>query len=237
MKKAKAKATAKTRTKRAAAEPARRGRRDPERTRAALLAAAIAEFAQKGLAGARVDEIAARARVNKQLVYHHFGNKNDLFRVALEEVYRRIRAEELALHLGDLAPKAAMERLVVFTFDYLAAHPEFIAMLNDENRHGAVHVAASKDVRALNFPVVKLIGTTLESGVADGVFRADMDPVDVYISIAGLVYFFFSNHRTLSAIFGRDLSAPRSVAARRRHVVRFVLSALAPDKNVPAQIV
>ncbi|MFC0389070.1 TetR/AcrR family transcriptional regulator [Muricoccus vinaceus] len=210
-------------------EPERaRGRRDPENTRRVLLEAAIGEFAAKGLAGARVDEIAARAGVNKQLVYHHFGTKEDLYAAALEAVYAGIRAQERALHLADLAPREAMERLVGFSFDYLAAHPEFVALLNDENQHGARHVRASAGLREMHSPLIGLLGETLARGAAGGVFRADLDPVDVYISIAGLSYFFFSNNRTLSAIFGARLGTRAAIAARRRHVIDFVLSALRP---------
>lgn len=205
-----------------------RGQRDPEATQRALLAAAVAEFAEKGLAGARVDEIARRAGVNKQLVYHHFGNKEELYRVALEQVYAGIRAQEQALQLGDLPPLAAMERLVGFSFDYLVEHPEFVALLNDENRQGAPHVRGSGRLQEMQSPLIALIGQTLERGGQDGVFRTDMDPVDVYISIAALSYFYFSNNRTLSAIFGRELGSARAVSARRRHVIAFALAALRP---------
>jgi TetR/AcrR family transcriptional regulator len=210
----------------------RPGRRDPQGSRRALLDAAIAEFAGKGPAGARVDEIARRAGVNKQLVYHYFGNKDDLFRAALEEVYGQIRARERALNLSDLPPVRAMEGLVGFSFDYLAEHPEFIALLNDENRYGAVHVDGSTEVRAMHSPLVEMIRDTLARGVREGAFRADIDPINLYISIAGLSYFFFSNNRTLSAIFGADLDSSKAVASRRRHVIEFALSALRPTDSV-----
>src|SRR5512140_2797797 len=147
--------------RRSARQPARR---DPEGTRRALLAAALAEFSDKGLAGARVDEIAARAGVNKQLVYHHFGSKDDLFRTVLEGVYREIRARERELQLGDLPPLAAMERLVGFSFDFLAEHPEFIALVNDENRHAARHVRGSRGLKTMHSPLVQLIRETLARG-------------------------------------------------------------------------
>jgi TetR/AcrR family transcriptional regulator len=210
----------------------RRSRRDPQGTRRALLDAAIAEFAAKGRAGARVDEIARRAGVNKQLVYHYFGNKDDLFRMALEEVYGQIREREKTLKLSDLPPLRAMEVLVGFSFDYLAEHPEFIALLNDENRHGAVHLDGSGTVRAMHSPLVAMIKETLARGVREGVFRADLDPLNLYISIAGLSYFFFSNNRTLSAIFGTDLGHAKAVAARRRHVIAFALAALRPVDKI-----
>ncbi|MBI0534907.1 TetR/AcrR family transcriptional regulator [Roseomonas sp. KE2513] len=205
-----------------------RGRRDPESTRRALLGAAIGEFAEKGLAGARVDEIAARAGVNKQLVYHHFGTKEDLYAAALEAVYAEIRAQERALQLADLAPLDAMERLVGFSFDYLAAHPEFVALLNDENQHAARHLRASPGLRRMHSPLIDLLGETLARGAAEGVFRDDLDPIDVYISIAGLSYFYFSNNRTLSAIFGARLGTKAAIGRRRRHVIDFTLSALRP---------
>jgi TetR/AcrR family transcriptional regulator len=207
---------------------ARSGKRDPQASRQALLTAAIAEFAAKGPAGARVDEIARRAGVNKQMLYHYFGNKDDLFRAALEEVYGRIRARERALNLSDLPPVRAMESLVGFSFDYLAEHPEFIALLNDENRYGAMHLDGLREVQSMHLPLVELIRDTLQRGVREGVFRDDIDPINLYISIAGLSYFFFSNNRTLSAIFGTNLGDTKAVAVRRRHVIEFALGALRP---------
>ncbi|WP_414476410.1 TetR/AcrR family transcriptional regulator [Microvirga sp. M2] len=207
---------------------ARTGKRDPQASRQALLTAAIAEFAAKGPAGARVDEIARRAGVNKQMVYHYFGNKDDLFRASLEEVYGRIRARERALNLSDLPPVRAMESLVGFSFDYLAEHPEFIALLNDENRYGAMHLDGLREVQSMHLPLVELIRDALQRGVREGVFRDDIDPINLYISIAGLSYFFFSNNRTLSAIFGTNLGDTKAVAVRRRHVIEFALGALRP---------
>jgi TetR/AcrR family transcriptional regulator len=204
------------------------GKRDPESTRRALLDAAIGEFAEKGLAGARVDEIAARAEVNKQLVYHHFGTKEDLYTVALEEVYAAIRQEERALHLDDLPPREAMEKLVGFSFDYLSAHPEFVALLNDENQHGGRHVRASARLRQMHSPLVGMVEETLNRGAREGLFRCDLAAIDLYITIAGISYFFFSNNRTLSAIFGKRLDTRPSISRHRAHVISFVLAALRP---------
>ena len=215
-----------------AGPPARASRqRDSAATRAALLAMAISEFADKGFAGARVDEIANRAGVNKQLLYHHFGNKDDLYRVALETVYSEIREKEKALHLGDLSPLEAMRTLVGYSFDYLHDHPEFIKLVSDENAQGAPHAARSEELAEMHWPLVELLRETLRRGAAEGVFRDDMDPVNVYISIAGISYFFFSNNPTLSAIFGRKLNTPDMIAERRRHVIEFALAAL--RKNQP----
>jgi len=203
-------------------------RRNPEATRQKLLAAARREFADSGLAGARVDEIAARAGVNKQLVYHYFGDKDALYLAVLEWVYEEIRAQERKLKLAGLPPREAIRRLVESSFDHLAAHPDFILLLNDENRGGARHVRSSRRLEAMHSPLVSLVSKILSEGVRDGVFRRGINPVHLYISIAGLSYFFFSNTPTLSAIFGKDLASPTARRARRKHVVDLVLQALRP---------
>jgi TetR/AcrR family transcriptional regulator len=207
---------------------ARPQRRDPAGTRNKLLTAARREFADRGLAGARVDDIAARAGVNKQLVYHYFGDKDALYLAVLEWVYEEIREQERKLNLEGLPPEQAIRKLVASSFDHLAAHPDFIVLLNDENRGGARHVRGSRKLEALHSPLVSLVSKILNQGVRAGIFRKGVNPVHLYISIAGLSYFFFSNTPTLSAIFGKDLSSPAAKRARRRHVVDLVLQALRP---------
>jgi len=203
-------------------------RRNPTATRQKLLAAARREFAASGLAGARVDEIAARAGVNKQLVYHYFGDKDALYLAVLEWVYEEIRAQERKLNLEGLPPERAIRKLIESSFDHLAAHPDFIVLLNDENRGGARHVRGSRRLEAMHSPLVSMVDTILKQGVRAGTFRRGVNPVHLYISIAGLSYFYFSNTRTLSAIFGTDLGSPAARRARRKHVVDLVLGALRP---------
>jgi TetR/AcrR family transcriptional regulator len=203
-------------------------RRNPIATRQKLLAAARREFAASGLAGARVDEIAARAGVNKQLVYHYFGDKDALYLAVLEWVYEEIRAQERKLNLEGLPPERAIRKLIESSFDHLAAHPDFIVLLNDENRGGARHVRGSRRLEAMHSPLVSMVDSILKQGVRTGIFRRGVDPVQLYISIAGLSYFFFSNTPTLSAIFGTDLRSPTAKRARRKHVVDLVLGALRP---------
>ena len=203
-------------------------RRDPVATRKKLLTAARREFADSGLAGARVDEIAARAGVNKQLVYHYFGDKDALYLAVLEWVYEEIRAQERKLNLEGLPPQRAIKRLIEASFDHLAAHPDFIVLLNDENRGGARHVRGSRKLEAMHSPLVSMVSAILSEGVRAGVFRKGVNPVHLYISIAGLSYFYFSNTPTLSAIFGKDLSSPTARKARRKHVVDLVMQSLRP---------
>src|SRR4051795_3060433 len=203
-------------------------RRDPVATRKKLLAAARREFADSGLAGARVDEIAARAGVNKQLVYHYFGDKDALYLAVLEWVYEEIRAQERKLNLEGLPPEQAIKKLIESSFDHLAAHPDFILLLNDENRGGARHVRGSRKLEAMHSPLVSMVSKILSQGVRARTFRKGINPVHLYISIAGLSYFFFSNTPTLSAIFGKDLSSTTARAARRKHVVDLVMQSLRP---------
>ncbi|VTU37156.1 Nicotinate degradation protein S [Variovorax sp. PBL-H6] len=197
--------------------------------RNAILVAARGEFAAKGLAGARVNEIASRAGVNKQLIYYYFGSKEGLYRTALEVVYTEIRSLERELHLGDMQPAEAMAALIGFSFDYLARHPDFIGLLNHENAHGAAHVRDSAAIRETNSPLIDLIARTLRRGIAAKVFRRGIDAVELYISVAGMSYFFFSNRLTLSSIFARDLSEAKAVDAYRKHVVSFAMAGLRPD--------
>lgn len=203
-------------------------KRDPVATSKALLQAAITEFTQYGFEGGRVDRIAQLAGCNKQLVYHYFGSKADLYKLTLEEVYREIRESEMQLHLEDLPPQEAMARLVAFSFDYLAEHPEFIALLNDENRMDACHLKASDNIAEMHSPLVKMIEETLARGISAGLFNKKFEPINLYLSIAGLSFFYFSNHKTLSVIFKRDMTAKDSIDARRTHVIELILSALRP---------
>jgi AcrR family transcriptional regulator len=204
------------------------GRRAPERTREQILQAAIREFADKGLGGARVDAIAARSGANKRMLYHYFGNKADLFLAVLERIYDDIRHAETKLHLEQLAPVAAMRRLVEFSFSYFIANPHFIPLLNSENLHRARHLKRSKRIREMHSPLVEMISRMLERGQRSGEFRRDVDPVQLYVSIAALGYFYFANIHTLSTIFRRNLSEPRRIAQRRRHAADMVLGYLRP---------
>lgn len=214
----------------AAAPPAlhRTPARNAERTQAAILAAATKEFARHGFGGARVDRIAALARTNKRMLYYYFGAKEALFLAVLEAAYARIRGAEQALDLSHRAPAEGMRELVTFTWRHFLAHPEFISLLATENLHAARHLKRSARIRSLHSPLVATIRDLLERGQRAGVFRGDVDPVQLYVSIAALSYFYLSNAHTLSTIFGRDLLAPKAKAARLAHVVDLVLRALAP---------
>ncbi len=200
--------------------------RDPDRTRRRILEAATEEFARHGLGGARVDRIAARSRANKRMLYYYFGSKEKLFLAALEESYARIRSAERELDLEHKDPREALRRLVDFTWRYFVSHPEFMNLLNSENLHKGRHVRSSKRVREMHSPLVETLRGILRRGERDGLFRRGVDPVQLYISIAGEGYFYLSNRYTLSRIFDRDLMNRRALASRARHNAEMILSAL-----------
>jgi AcrR family transcriptional regulator len=200
--------------------------RDPERTRAAILSAATEAFTAKGLTGARVDAIAKRARVNKRMIYHYFGDKDGLYLAVLEATYSAIRTAEIGLKLADRDPAEGMRELVLFTWNHFLEHPEFLSLLATENLNQASYLKRSRHIRDLHSPLIGMITTLLERGARDKVFRSGVDPVELYISIAALGFFYLSNRHTLSTIFGRDLNAPAALKTRGDHIVDVVLGYL-----------
>lgn len=202
------------------------GRRTRGTSRARLLSAAREEFAHRGLEGARVDEIARRAGVNKQLVYHHFGNKDDLYREVLKNVYSEIRELERGLDLASLPPVDAMRKFIEFSFDYLARNRDFVALLTDENIHKGRHMETMSDLASLHTPLIEALGDVLSRGHSEGRFRAGLEPQQLYISIAALGFFYFNNIYTLSAIFDRSLERRSAIGERRAHVIDFVMHAI-----------
>jgi AcrR family transcriptional regulator len=197
-------------------------------TRQRILDAALAEFAEKGLAGSRVDDIAARAGANKRMLYAHFGSKEELWLTVLERAYAAKRAEERQVEVAGLAPVEAMTRLVAFNLRYAARHPEFIALLNQENLHRAAYLKRSEDVPALYSPILEVLRGVLERGAAAGVFRAGVDAMQLYISVLALGHFYVANRHTLSTIFGTPLDTEAAIAAREAHIAEVVLGYLRP---------
>lgn len=203
--------------------------RDADRSQATILAAARDEFAEHGLGGARMERIAERAGLNKRLIYYYFEDKDSLFAAVLEQTYRDIREAEQALRLLDLPPADALRRLVEFTWNYFLAHPEFLTLLNSANLHKARHLAQPRRAQELNTPLVEMLATILERGRREGSFRGGVDPVQLYVSIAGMAYFYLSNNYTLSTIFGRDLKTPKALNERLSHMVDVTLGYVLRD--------
>jgi AcrR family transcriptional regulator len=197
--------------------------RDPAATRQRILAAAKAEFARKGLGGARVDDIALRAKSNKRMMYHYFGNKDELFRIILEEAYGDFRAAEAKLELDRLGPVEALKTLIAFTWKYYLDNPEFITLVNSENLHKARHIKDSARIREMSRPFVERMRQLLERGAAAGLFRKGLDAVQVNITIAAIGYYYLTNRFTGSIVFERDLMSGRALADRLDFNTRTIL--------------
>ena len=218
------------------ATPTRRGRppgktaptetgrtNDPARTMAEILAVATQEFANKGLSGARIDEIAAATRTSKRMIYYYFGSKEGLYIAVLEDAYRRMRSIESQLHLEDLPPEDALRRLVEFTFDHHAGNEFFIRLVMAENMERGTYLAQSPTIQQLNVPAIQAIRHLYERGVAQGVFRPGLDPVDIHASISALTFFNVSNQHTFGLIFKDESRSREALATRRANVVEMVV--------------
>jgi AcrR family transcriptional regulator len=200
--------------------------RDADRSQKEILEAAMGEFAAHGLGGARMDRIAERAGLNKRLIYYYFESKESLFLAVLERAYDHIRSQERQLNLTQEEPTEAIRRLIAFTWNYYLARPEFLTLLNSENLHRARHLKQSKQILSMHSPLIQTLADVLERGHRAGVFRAGVDPVQLYISIAGLSYFYLGNCHTLSTIFDRDLLGAKPKVERLSHMTDLVLGYL-----------
>ncbi len=191
----------------------------------------MTEFAAKGLAGARVEEIARRACINKRMLYHYFGNKEALWLAVLEQAYQHIRAEEQKLDIAHLSPVEGMRRLIAFTIGYNHTHPEFIRLLLGENMNRARFLRRSSQVRELHTTLLDVIGDLLTRGHRAGVFRKGVDPAELYITIAALGFFYFSNVHTLSTIFSRNFNSATAREQHIEHAIKVVLGYLRPQTD------
>jgi AcrR family transcriptional regulator len=203
--------------------PNSKQQRAPAATQKRILAAAKHEFAYFGLGGARVDRIADRAKSNKRMLYHYFGNKEALFTRTLEDAYGAFRTAEAALEIEKDDPVTAFRRLMTFTFDYFVANPEFITLVNSENLHKARHIKASATMEALNRPFVARMQNLLKRGADAGSFYKDLDSIQILITIAGLGFHYLNNRHTGAITFGRDLLSEQALKERAEFNVKAIL--------------
>lgn len=196
---------------------------DPAATRQNILDVAIREFAKKGLAGARIDEIAAQTATSKRMIYYYFQSKQGLYLAALEESYRGIRQIEGTLHLEDLPPIEAMRTLVGFTFDYESQNQDFVRLVMNENMHYGHYLKQSDTINDVNWPVINSIRDIYARGCKENQFRTGLDPVDIHASISALCFYNVSNQYTFSLIFRRDIMSPGAFAKRRTSVIDMIL--------------
>jgi AcrR family transcriptional regulator len=196
---------------------------DPERTMANILSVAMTEFAEKGLAGARIDDIAAVTHTSKRMIYYYFNSKEGLYLAVLEESYRRMREIEGQQNLKDMPPEAALRKLVEFTYDHHYSNESYIRLVINENILRGTYLAQSQKIQELNVPAIAAIRDLYQRGVAAGVFRAGIDPIDLHATISALTFFNVSNRHTFGLIFKHDLTDPTIVVQRRESIVETIL--------------
>ena len=201
---------------------------DPDRTRANILEIATHEFSEKGLSGARIDEIAERTRTSKRMIYYYFESKEGLYRAVLEESYRRIRTIEATLDLESKPPLEALAQHVRFTFDYQLTNVDFIRLVMVENIHHGQHIAQLSKTQQETMSAINTLRSIVDRGVKAGVMRKDLDPIDLHMSISALCFFNVANRHTFSTIFKVDMTSPAATAARRESVAEMILRFVAP---------
>jgi AcrR family transcriptional regulator len=197
---------------------------DAEETRNNILEVAMREFSEKGLAGARIDEIAEKTNSSKRMIYYYFGGKDELYQAVLERSYAGIREREAESNFEALPADEALRAHVEHTFDYHTSHPEFNRLVMNENIHHAEHLKHVDGIKDRNKLVIASMQTIIDKGVAAGIFRSDIDPVDLHMTISALCFFTVSNRYTFSHIFNRDIGAPKAMAKRREQIVEIVLA-------------
>jgi AcrR family transcriptional regulator len=207
---------------------------DPEGTRQNIIEIASEEFALNGLAGARIDEIAARTRTSKRMIYYYFGDKDGLYLSALENAYHTVRQGEGQLDIEHLSPLEALKRLVEFTFDHHRQHESFIRMVMIENIHHGEFLERSKTIRQLNVTAIDHIKKLYARGVKEGLFRKNLDPIELHWQISALCFFNVSNRATFSKIFGRDFGVPDAQASLRKNVVDMIVRHVVRADKLPA---
>jgi AcrR family transcriptional regulator len=196
---------------------------DADNTSQNILEIATREFADKGLSGARIDEIAALTQTSKRMIYYYFGSKEGLYIAVLEHAYQRIRKIEAELHLDDLDPKTALCRLVEFTFDYQVNNPDFVHLVMNENMHNGKFLEQSSLIQELNTPAIARVASVYERGCQAGIFRKGLDAIDLHMSISALCFFTVSNRHTFSLIFKRDVTSAAAKTMRRANIVEMIL--------------
>lgn len=213
---------------RAAPEKTEERQRDAARTSKEIIKVATREFAERGFNGARVDEIADRTRTTKRMIYYYFGGKRQLYVACLEQAYAEIRAAERKVNVDHLDPIAAIRQLAEVSFDHHEAHVDFIRLVMTENIHRGEHISQLSSLVDLNSPAIDLISRILDRGRKLGLFRTNIDAVDVHMMISAYCFFRVSNRHTFGTIFGRDMLDPKLRSHYKQVLGDMITSYLAP---------
>lgn len=203
-------------------------RRDPEGTRRRILEAATQQFSTHGLSGARVDAIATAAETNERMLYYYFQSKEGLYVAVLEAMYAEFARHEVSLDLAGLQPAVAIRTLALSIWDYFRANPSWLNLINNENLHEGRYLERSPKVTEAISPVIDLLRATLARGAATGDFRADVDALDFYVTLAAMGYYLVSNRFTLKVFVGRDYTESTVIAAVTEMQVKMLIAYLQP---------
>jgi len=213
------KGAAKKKIKSAAAKHEPRRTKDADATRRNIVVEALREFSQYGLSGARVDRIAENTHTSKRMIYYYFESKEGLYLEVLKESYAQLRELESDFHLEDLPPMLALRKLVEGTVDYHASHADFIRVIMTENIHKGNHIKQLPELKVVNRRAIEIIDDICERGIAEGIFRSDLEPVKLHENISALAFFNVSNRYTFGFLFDQDFTDPETHASRRAQIV------------------
>jgi len=206
-----------------AEKPARRSRAE---TREAainqIVDIATQEFVEKGLAGARIDEIAGKA--TKRKIYYYFDGKEELYRAVLERAYRRVRESEAQVDITQGTAVEALRRLIEHDVHYHARHPELVRLVMNENIHRAEHLKQITDLPQANHSVVDILRALIARGEAEGSFRPGLDPVELHLNMTALAFYNVSNQFTFAHNFGVDMTSPEALARRANQVADIIIA-------------
>jgi AcrR family transcriptional regulator len=187
-----------------------------------ILEVATQEFSEKGLAGARVDEIAERTQTSKRMIYYYFQSKEGLYRAVLERCYIQVREIDSGIDLEALGPQEALRELVRVTFDYHIKHPDFVRLVMNENIHHGAHIGHVPSIKTRNQAVITMLQRLLDRGLQARCFRKDIDPVELHMTISALCFYNVSNRYTFGRIFQRDMTSVAALARRRETIVDII---------------
>ncbi|MFA5262561.1 MAG: TetR/AcrR family transcriptional regulator [Opitutaceae bacterium] len=183
-------------------------RRNPDRTRRRLLQAGIRFFSAHGYHAVSVDQIVEAAKVNKRMVYHYFGSKEELFQAALVDVYGRLESIEFQAVEQGKSPREKLSRVLEAYFKFLDQNPEFVQLLLWENLEKGRHIAAENHLLTKN-PFMNRFRQIVEEGIASGDFNAGINIPHLLIHFIGLCFIYHSNRYSLSQSLGIDLGAAK----------------------------
>ncbi len=197
--------------------------RDADQTRQRILVAAEDQFALKGFYGARIDDIAKQAKINKRMIYAYFGNKEALYKKVLYHVYQKLDQAEKEILDQHLEGRELISAIIHLYFDFLQKNPNFVSILMWENLNKAADLKQlpKEDLKRELFDVIR---EEIKKGQVSGIFRPLLDAEQVTISLILVCFANFSNSYTMSCLFGRDLTSQAAIEEREKQTMDMVLS-------------